>query len=158
MHLGFWQQVVSDLLGSDWGRFAYTLIDSQFVGDRLIGKVQSASPDVPLTEYPERTQGIGYYRTAAFKIMANADGDELEIGDGGFPPDAVLTVKIDAAHTDDHYELFELDAPRGPTTPLHRTGWAKAYYVLSGRKRGQHIPGAVAESVPPLVALTAAVL
>jgi hypothetical protein len=90
--------------------------------------------------------------------MANADGDELEIGDGGFPPDAVLTVKIDAAHTDDHYELFELDAPRGPTTPLHRTGWAKAYYVLSGRKRGQHIPGAVAESVPPLVALTAAVL
>jgi putative membrane protein len=27
-----------------------------------------------------------------------------------------------------------------------------------GRKRGQHIPGAVAESVPPLVALTAALL
>ena len=38
----------------------------------------------PLTDHPERTQGIGYYRTAAFKIMANAEGDELEIGDGGF--------------------------------------------------------------------------
>ena len=25
-------------------------------------------------------------------------------------PDAVLTVKIDAGHTDDHYELFEVDA------------------------------------------------
>jgi hypothetical protein len=42
-------------------------------------------------------------------------------------------VKIDAAHTDGHYELFEVDAPRGPTTPLHRTGWGKAYYVLHGR-------------------------
>ena len=48
-------------------------------------------------------------------------------------PDAVLTIKIDAAHTDDQYELFEIDAPRGPATPLHRTGWAKAYYVLNGR-------------------------
>jgi hypothetical protein len=39
---------------------------------------------LPLTEYPERTQGIGYYRSAVFKIMANAEGAELEIGDGGF--------------------------------------------------------------------------
>ena len=31
------------------------------------------------------------------------------------------------------YELIEVDAPRGPATPLHRTGWAKAYYVLNGR-------------------------
>ena len=36
-------------------------------------------------------------------------------------------------HTDDNYELFEVDAPRGPTTPPHREGWAKAFYVLSGR-------------------------
>jgi hypothetical protein len=40
-------------------------------------------------------------------------------------------VKIDAGHTDGHYELFEVDAPRRPTTPLHRTGWGKAYYVLN---------------------------
>jgi hypothetical protein len=84
MHLGFWQQVLNDLLGPAWGRFAYTLIDSQSVGRRLIDKVQSALPNLPLTEYPERTQGIGYYRTAAFKIMAHADDDEFEIGDGGF--------------------------------------------------------------------------
>jgi quercetin dioxygenase-like cupin family protein len=48
-------------------------------------------------------------------------------------PDAVLTVKIDADHTDGSYELFEVDAPRGPATPPHRTGWGKAYYVLHGR-------------------------
>ena len=48
-------------------------------------------------------------------------------------PDAVLTVKIDAGHTDGNYEIFEVDAPRGPATPPHRTGWAKAYYVLNGR-------------------------
>lgn len=48
-------------------------------------------------------------------------------------PDAILTVKIDSEHTDGQYELFEVDAPRGPATPPHRTPWAKAYYVLSGR-------------------------
>jgi hypothetical protein len=83
-HLGFWRQVLSDLLGSTWGCFAYTLIDSRLVGRRVIDIVRSALPDMPLTEDPERTQGIGYYRTVAFKILANAEGDELEIGDGGF--------------------------------------------------------------------------
>ena len=58
---------------------------------------------------------------------AAAEGIELTA------PDAVVTVKIDAAHTDGHYELFEVDAPRGPATPPHREGWAKAYYVLNGR-------------------------
>jgi quercetin dioxygenase-like cupin family protein len=48
-------------------------------------------------------------------------------------PDAVFTIRIDAEHTDGQYELFEVDAPRGPATPLHRTGWDKAYYVLHGR-------------------------
>jgi quercetin dioxygenase-like cupin family protein len=48
-------------------------------------------------------------------------------------PDGVHTVKIDATHTDDQYELFEVDAQRGPATPPHRTGWAKAYYILNGR-------------------------
>jgi quercetin dioxygenase-like cupin family protein len=48
-------------------------------------------------------------------------------------PDGVVTMKIDAEHTDGDYELFEVDAPRGPTTPLHRTSWGKAYYVLHGR-------------------------
>lgn len=48
-------------------------------------------------------------------------------------PDAVLTVKIDAGHTDGDYELFEVDAPQGLATPAHWTGWCKAYYVLHGR-------------------------
>lgn len=62
-------------------------------------------------------------------VQHSAAGDGVELT----APDAILTVKIDSAHTDDHYELFEVDAPRGPATPLHRTGWAKAYYVLQGR-------------------------
>lgn len=48
-------------------------------------------------------------------------------------PDATLTVKVDSVHTDDSYEIFEIDALRDDPTPLHRTGWAKAYYVLRGR-------------------------
>nr|KEP23427.1 hypothetical protein DA06_08730 [Georgenia sp. SUBG003] len=48
-------------------------------------------------------------------------------------PDATLTVKVDAAHTAGEYEIFEVTAPSGPTTPPHRTGWAKAHYVLRGK-------------------------
>jgi quercetin dioxygenase-like cupin family protein len=62
-------------------------------------------------------------------VQHSAVGEGLELD----APDAVLTVKIDAAHTDGEYEVFEVDAPRGPATPLHRTGWGKAYYVLHGR-------------------------
>ncbi|MFP5282651.1 MAG: cupin domain-containing protein [Actinomycetes bacterium] len=48
-------------------------------------------------------------------------------------PDAVVTVKVAAAQTTGAYEVFEIHAPRVPATPLHRTNWAKTYYVLSGR-------------------------
>jgi quercetin dioxygenase-like cupin family protein len=63
------------------------------------------------------------------QVQYTAAGDGAELS----APDAVLTVKIDAAHTDGAYEVFEVDAPRGPATPLHRTNWPKAYYVLQGR-------------------------
>ena len=63
------------------------------------------------------------------QVQYTAAGDGIELN----APDAVLTVKVDAAHTGGAYEVFEVDAPRGPATPLHRTGWPKAYYVLQGR-------------------------
>jgi hypothetical protein len=84
MHLGFWQQVLDELLGPNWGRFAYTLMGDQSISHSLVDTVQSELPVAPLTAYPERTQGIGYYHTAAFKIMAKTETNELEIGDGGF--------------------------------------------------------------------------
>jgi len=62
-------------------------------------------------------------------VQHTAAGEGIELT----APDAVLTVKIDAGHTDGDYELFEVDAPRGPAMPAHRTGWGKAYYVLHGR-------------------------
>jgi quercetin dioxygenase-like cupin family protein len=62
-------------------------------------------------------------------VQHTAAGEGVEFA----APDGVVTVKVDGAHTDDHYELFEIDAPRGPTTPPHREGWAKAFYVLNGR-------------------------
>lgn len=59
----------------------------------------------------------------------------LQPGDGTelHAPDATLTLKVDAQHTDGAYEIFEVDAARDEPTPLHRTGWAKSYYVLQGR-------------------------
>jgi hypothetical protein len=42
-----------------------------------------------------------------YQVQHIAAGEGVELA----APDAVLTIKIDAAHTDDHYELFEVDAP-----------------------------------------------
>jgi quercetin dioxygenase-like cupin family protein len=63
------------------------------------------------------------------QVQHNAAGEGVELA----APDGVLTVKIDGGHTADTYELFEVDALRGPTAPPHREEWAKAFYVLSGR-------------------------
>lgn len=48
-------------------------------------------------------------------------------------PDATVTVKIGGEHTGAQYELFEVDAPRGPAAPPHSEAWSKAFYVLQGR-------------------------
>jgi Uncharacterized conserved protein, contains double-stranded beta-helix domain len=46
--------------------------------------------------------------------------------------DGVHTVKVGAEHTGGAYEIFEVDAPRAPAIPLHRTPWAKSFYLLDG--------------------------
>lgn len=48
-------------------------------------------------------------------------------------PDATVTVKIGGEHSGGGYELFEIDAPRGPAAPTHAESWSKAFYVLQGR-------------------------
>lgn len=58
-------------------------------------------------------------------LMNTAQHSTAGVGRELVAPDAVLTVKVDAAHTDDAYELFEVDAPRGPATPLHSTDGAR---------------------------------
>lgn len=49
--------------------------------------------------------------------------------------DGIHTVKVSAEQTDGAYEVFEVDAPRGPTLPLRRTPWAKTFYGLDGTLR-----------------------
>ncbi|MFC4946189.1 cupin domain-containing protein [Pseudonocardia sp. GCM10023141] len=46
--------------------------------------------------------------------------------------DGIHTVKVSAEDTGGAYELFEVDAPRGPAVPMLRTPWAKAFYLLAG--------------------------
>ena len=53
-----------------------------------------------------------------YHIQYTAAGEGAEL----IAPDAVLTVKIAAEDTDGQYELFEVDAPRGPLR--HSTRWA----------------------------------
>jgi len=48
-------------------------------------------------------------------------------------PDATVTVKVGSEHSGAQYEIFEIDAPRGPAAPPHSETWSKAFYVLQGR-------------------------
>ncbi|GHE75589.1 hypothetical protein GCM10017786_00370 [Amycolatopsis deserti] len=46
--------------------------------------------------------------------------------------DGIHTVKAGAEHTGGAYEVFEVDAPRAPAAPPHRSPWAGTLYVLDG--------------------------
>ncbi|WP_134727317.1 cupin domain-containing protein [Amycolatopsis nivea] len=59
-------------------------------------------------------------------LSAAGEGPELDT------QDSTATVKASAADTGG-YELFEIDAPRGPAVPPHADPWTKGFYVLSGR-------------------------
>ncbi|WP_436497355.1 cupin domain-containing protein [Actinokineospora sp. HUAS TT18] len=59
----------------------------------------------------------------------NSAGEGLELDS----TDAKVIVKVDAEHTDGAYEVFEVDAPRGPTVPPHATPWPVSFYMLHGR-------------------------
>jgi quercetin dioxygenase-like cupin family protein len=64
-------------------------------------------------------------------------GVRVERGPGRGPePDsknARITVKVGGEHTGDTYEVFEVDAPRGPAVPPHAEPWAKSFSVLHSR-------------------------
>jgi hypothetical protein len=84
LHLRFWAEATVALLGAQVGRIDLTLIDDVPIRERVDDTVRPALTGVRLADAPERTQGIGYYRSAAFKIMADRDTAEIELGDGGF--------------------------------------------------------------------------
>jgi hypothetical protein len=83
-HLGFWADVTTALVGAQVGRIDLTLIDDVRVRERVDDTVRPALAGVRLADAPERTQGIGYYRSAAFKLVADRDTADIELGDGGF--------------------------------------------------------------------------
>jgi hypothetical protein len=82
-HLRFWGEAVPALVDDDLV-VDLTVIDDAALGEHIRDTVQSQLPGLHLRDAPRRTQGIGYYRSAAFKIILCADGDESELGDGGF--------------------------------------------------------------------------
>ena len=83
-HLDFWWQVLADAVGSKRARLVWTVIDSEPMRERLNDEVCPALGEATLIEDPDRTQAIGYYRTAAFKIMVETERGFDELGDGGF--------------------------------------------------------------------------
>jgi hypothetical protein len=87
VHLRFWSKVLS-LLGPDTGLIDLTVIDDASLRERererVNDVVRPALAGVRLRDAPDRTQGIGYYRSAAFKIKVADTSGEREVGDGGF--------------------------------------------------------------------------
>jgi hypothetical protein len=83
-HLAFWQRALSEMVGARWGAVVYTLIDNEAMRAGVGDAAAAAGMTADLREDPGRTQAIGYYRTAAFKIIVRAGPDQQELGDGGF--------------------------------------------------------------------------
>ena len=62
-----------------------TVIDDAVLGERIRDTVQPQLPGLHLRTLRDTRRGIGYYRSAAFKIiLCSDDGNESELGDGGF--------------------------------------------------------------------------
>jgi hypothetical protein len=106
-HLDLWRKVLDDAVGPEQWLFGWTVIDSQPMRERLNDEVRPALGEKSLVEDPGRTQAIGYYRTAAFKIMIKSERGLEEIGDGGFTdwtaqlvPDAKERCLISCVSTD----------------------------------------------------------
>ncbi len=85
------------------------------------GRAHAARRDI--IALAEAGLGVADLHAAAIEVV---EGQELH------SPDAIITVKAGAEHTG-AFELFEVDAPRGPAVLPHGTPWPKAYYVLHGR-------------------------
>jgi hypothetical protein len=83
-HLAFWSSALAELIGSDAWRLDLTVITDPAMEDRVHDTVAPGLPGTAVRDAPERTQGIGYYRSAAFKIMSVDGSTASEIGDGGF--------------------------------------------------------------------------
>jgi hypothetical protein len=76
--------VTTALLGAQVGRIDLTVIGDGPVRERVNDTVRPALAGARLSEAPERSSGMGYYRSAAFKLLANGGPADVELGDGGF--------------------------------------------------------------------------
>ena len=83
LHLRFWSELMSMMLGPNTGLIELTVI-SDALRERVDDLVRPALGGVRLRDAPDRTEGIGYYRAAAFKIKVADAAGEREVGDGGF--------------------------------------------------------------------------
>jgi hypothetical protein len=80
-HLRFYARLLRDFMGPDFAvRFALTDLASETPRDQW----PKSCPPAELVSDPARASGRGYYTDVCFKIHSRgADGEWLEIGDGG---------------------------------------------------------------------------
>ena len=87
-HLRFYLRSLSAMFPADLVRLRLTILNNSAAAERVKDTVIPALGPLPanaeLIDDPERTRGREYYRDVAVRIDLLRDGDELEIGDGGF--------------------------------------------------------------------------
>jgi hypothetical protein len=88
-HIGYWQRVLAMLAPSAAPRVTVTVFGRPVLADRLrdtILPALSAPPaSVPVVEDAARTHAVGYYYAdAAIGLRVEADGEQVDVGDGGF--------------------------------------------------------------------------
>ena len=88
-HLRYWRSVLGDLAPSAAPWLTFSIFDDHPIAERFGDTVRPAymtgAGSAPLELDPQRRHGVGYYRPAALGLRAvAADGQEVDLGDGGF--------------------------------------------------------------------------
>ena len=87
-HLRFYVSSLCAMFPTDLVRLRLTVLSDSVVAERVSDTVVPALGPLPenaqLIDDPARTRGREYYRDVAVRIDLLRDGNELEIGDGGF--------------------------------------------------------------------------
>ncbi len=85
-HLSFWQRALGDLVGRGRPRLTCSSFTEGAVAERITDTVLPALAGgaVRVELDPDRGQGRGYYTSGALRLLAEVDGTEIDLGDGGF--------------------------------------------------------------------------
>jgi hypothetical protein len=84
-HISVWQRMLAEMMPAVATRITVTVFGSPVLAERLVDTIQPAvaGGPVPVVEDRARGQGAGYYAGLAIGLRAEAEGESIDLGDGG---------------------------------------------------------------------------